>query len=270
MELRLWRPEPRDVGQAEIRATPSLMSDEEVERSLNTYLGQCRLFHASRPDWTEETKVINAVLNGGTAYSRWYLALPVAHRPDNFDDLERRFMTMYAGHGTVEEARRTLLTMSLKDYPSVEEYISEFQHVVMVLGELVPDEEMKRDMFVRGLGSEYVGVARLAKQLRTLENVIGAVRAEQEFRTPGRGAAGRGTGTTGARDAIPMELDAIKGQWRDGDRRSKQFATSQIKCYRCQGFGHVAKNCGTPPDGGREGGRGQGRGDSGRPNARDQ
>ena len=72
----------------------------------------------------EEAKIINAVLNGGTAFSRWYLALPVMDRPDTFDELERRFMTMYAGHGTIEEARRTLLSMSLKDYDSVEEYIS--------------------------------------------------------------------------------------------------------------------------------------------------
>ena len=126
------------------------------------------------------------------------------------------------------------------------------------------DERLKVVSFVDGLGKEYPDVARQVHRFTSLQEAIGAVRADHHYSgmVPGaRFTADSMTGGETRGPAVPMELDAIGGY-----RKSK----GDIRCFACNGFGHVKRVC---PNNKSHGGKAKdfnGRSDSGHPKGRDQ
>lgn len=200
----------------------------------------------------DDDKVVNAELCLKGRAAQWSLGLEQGRGGEpfsNWDDFARSIVERFEPANLQHQLHDQL--RELKQDTTVREYISRFQDLLSQVDSMTEVGQVA--YFVAGLKSDLRYEVRkqrpstLAEAIRLAEDIYDALVADGPPRASARHfASSRAPPKV---DPTAMEIDSLERRGRDANARLP------VKCYNCQGFGHIARYCPIPRQYNGRGGR---------------
>jgi hypothetical protein len=162
--------------------------------------------------------------------------------------MRRRFVPSHYYSGLYQKLQR--LTQGSK---SVDEYYKEIE-VAMIRANVEEDREATMARFLHGLNREIADVVELQHYVELTDMVHQAIKVEEQFKRKGLARRGQLMATTSPWKTTPKRDKQLQNKPKfepsknakptiattSGNTEASTSKTHDIKCFKCQGRGHIA------------------------------
>ena len=158
-------------------------------------------------------------------------------RPKNWEDLKSALVQSFGQVNEQERARMTLF--QTKQVGALEDYVQAFSR--LSLGVSLMDEHTRATLFVSGLESSLKAEVLKLHPL-TLADAVRAARTCSDSMQFAHGITQQNTQLPVNGEDSLGHLNVAGGRpttWRSFKRRSVR----RVQCFRCNRYGHIARNC---------------------------
>lgn len=240
---------------------PDVFNGERDAIVLEAWIYSLELyFSLVKIDNTQEKLLVGLSLLRNDA-QLWYSqmsAFDSEHTPQDWDELKAALRNEFIPIDAIAKARDGMA--NLVQVSNVTSYINSFRRLLLQIPDMTPG--VAQDKFIRGLKQPLRHAVRshFPKSLEEAQRVALAIEGagEDEVVQPNRSNVPQPQYESMDLDAIRELVNAINGG-RGGRRNfnagNKPRNNSNIKCYNCQGWGHMQGECPSPRINGRGGGK---------------
>lgn len=258
-EARMGRPRrDNDLGNIKIKI-PSFQGKNDPEAYLEWETKMEMVFDCH--NYSEIKKVKLAAIEFTDYAIVWWDQLLINRRRnreppvDTWEEMKmlmrRRFAPNHYYRGLYQKLQR--LTQGSK---SVDEYYKEME-VAMIRPNVEEDREATMARFLHGLNREIADIVELQHYVELTDMVHQAIKVEEQFKRKGLARRGQPMATTSPWKTAPKRDDQIQNKPKfepsknakptttttSGNTEASISKTRDIKCFKCQGRGHIASQC---------------------------
>lgn len=256
-EARMGRPRrDNDLGNIKIKI-PSFQGKNDPEVYLEWETKMEMVFDCH--NYSEIKKVKLAAIEFTDYAIVWWDQLLINRRRnreppvDTWEEMKmlmrKRFVPNHYYRGLYQKLQR--LTQGSK---SVDEYYKEME-VAMIRANVEEDREATMARFLHGLNREIADIVEMQHYVELTDMVHQAIKVEEQFKR--KGLARRGQPMTSQWKTAPKRDEQLQNKPKFepsksanskttttlGNTEASSSKTRDIKCFKCQGRGHIASQC---------------------------